>query len=66
MTASTFRTRLPSHLIRRAAFDRLAQEGEDYGRWLDRQWMQFSRRYGYRVRNGDSQAHFDRHLESMK
>lgn len=66
MTASTFRTRLPSHLIRRAAFERCCKADEDYSRWLERQWMQFARRYGYRVRNGESQAHFDRHLEAMR
>lgn len=66
MSASAFRTHMPSHVVRRAAFERLAQPGTDYTTWLESQWVQFSRRRGYRNRNGIAQTHFDRHLESLK
>lgn len=66
MTISTFRTQLPSHVIRRAAFDRCAPPGAHFPGWIEVQWNTFARRHGYRTRNGTAQAHFDKHLEAMK
>lgn len=59
----SFKTQLPSHVIRRAAFDRLAPKGADYGAWIERQFGEFMRRNGYSRRNGTTHIEFDRHLE---
>ena len=34
--------------------------------WIEREWIQFARRNGYRTRNGTAQAHFDRYMENLK
>ena len=44
-------TYFPSHVIRRAAYDRLVPKGSDSG---------------YRTRNGAAQAHFDRYMETLQ
>lgn len=65
---SAFHTRPPSHVIRRAAFNRLAPPGADYTTWIEAQWAQFARRNGYRNgrRSTSAHQHFDRYLEQMK
>lgn len=33
---------------------------------IEREWIQFARRNGYRTRNGAAQAHFDRYMETLQ
>lgn len=65
MTASTFRTVLPPHVIRQAAHQRCAPH-LPLSLWLEQQWQVFMRRNSIRRRNGDVHARFDRYLESLK
>ena len=61
------RTRLSSHVVRRAAYDRLVPQGSDSGylHWLQRQRNEFARlRPG--VKGDEFHRLFDRHLESLK
>jgi len=58
------RTVFPSHVVRQAAHQRIAP-GVPFPTWIEQQWLAFSRRFGYRVRNGDAHAHFDRYLEGL-
>lgn len=37
--------------------------GVPFQTWIEQQWLAFSRRFGYRTRNGAAHAHFDRWLE---
>lgn len=60
---SAFRTQLPPHVIRRAAFDRLAPPGADYMQWIEIQFGEFMRRNGYKRRDATTHAAFDKHME---
>lgn len=61
---NAFRTQLPPHVIRRAAFDRLAPPGADYMQWIEKQFGEFMRRNGFRRRSATVHAEFDRYIES--
>lgn len=37
-----------------------------HNEWIEREWIQFARRNGYRTRNGAAQAHFDRYMETLQ
>ena len=61
------RTRFPSHVVRRAAYDRLVPQGSDSGylHWLQRQRNEFQRmRPG--LKGDEFHRLFDRHLENLK
>lgn len=61
------RTRVPSHVVRRATYDRLVPQGSDSGylHWLQQQRNEFQRlRPG--VKGDEFHRLFDRWLESMK
>lgn len=61
------RTHFPSHVVRRAAYDRLVPQGSDSGylHWLQRQRNEFQRlRPG--VKGDEFHRLFDRWLENMK
>ena len=67
MTIVAQRTYLQSHVVRRAAYDRLVPQGSDSGflHWLQRQRNEFARlRPG--VKGDEFHRLFDRHLENMK
>ena len=34
--------------------------------WIEREWIQFARRNGYRTRNTTAQMHFDQYLEHLQ
>jgi hypothetical protein len=61
---NTFKTKLPPHVIRRAAFEMLAPKGADYGSWIEHQFGDFMRRNGYARRDATTHAAFDKHLEN--
>lgn len=61
----SFKTRLPPHLIRSSAHQRVAPH-VPYHEWIEREWVGFMRRNGYRTRNGAAQAHFDRYMETLQ
>ena len=65
MTVQAERTVFPSHLTRQLAWHRVAP-GIPFDIWVEREWIKFARRNGYRTRNGAAQAHFDRHLETLQ
>ena len=61
------RTPFPSHVVRRAAYDRLVPQGSDSGylHWLQRQCNEFQRmRPG--LKGDEFHRLFDRRLEGMK
>ena len=63
---ATTKTRIPSHIIRRAAFERLAAgSGIPFDVWIEQQWHAFSRKTGRRSRSGIVNAEFDRYLEHL-
>lgn len=67
MTIAAQRTYLPSHVVRRAAYERLVPHGSDSGflHWLQRQRNEFARlRPG--VKGDEFHRLFDRWLENMK
>ena len=67
MTIAAQRTYLPSHVVRRAAYERLVPHGSDSGflHWLQHQRNEFARlRPG--VKGDEFHRLFDRHLENMK
>lgn len=67
MTIAAQRTYLPSHVVRRAAYDRLVPQGSDSGylHWLQRQRSEFARlRPG--LKGDEFHRMFDSHLERMK
>ena len=59
------RTVFPSHLNRQLAHRRVAPD-VPFDTWIEREWIQFARRNGYRSRNGAAQAHFDRYMELLQ
>lgn len=59
------RTVFPSHLNRQLAWRRVAPQ-VPFDVWIEREWIQFARRNGYRTRNGAAQAHFDRYMETLQ
>ncbi len=59
------RTVFPSHLNRQLAHQRVAPH-VPFPVWIEREWIQFARRNGYRTRNGAAQAHFDRYMETLQ
>lgn len=65
MTILAAKTVFPSHLTRQLAHRRVAPD-VPFDTWLEREWIQFARRNGYRTRNGAAQAHFDRHMETLQ
>lgn len=65
MTILTAKTVFPSHLTRQLAHQRVAPEFP-FDIWLEREWIRFARRNGYRTRNGAAQAHFDRYMETLQ
>ena len=61
------RTHFPSHVVRRAAYDRLVPLGSDSGylHWLQQQRNEFARmRPG--LKGDEFNRLFDRHLENLK
>ena len=61
------RTHFPSHVVWRAAYDRLVPQGSDSGylHWLQRQRNEFARmRPG--LKGDEFHRLFDRHLENLK
>lgn len=66
MTIVAQRTYLPSHVVRRAAYDRLVPQGSDSGflHWLQRQRNEFQRlRPG--LKGDEFHRLFDRWLERL-
>ncbi len=59
------RTVFPSHLNRQLAWQRVAPH-VPFPTWIEREWIQFARRNGYRTRNTTAQMHFDRYMENLK
>ncbi len=61
------RTHFPSHVVRRAAYDRLVPQGSDSGYlpWLRRQCNEF-RRMRPGLKGDEFHRLFDRHLENLK
>ena len=67
MTIAAQRTYLPSHVVRRAAYERLVPHASDSGflHWLQRQRNEFARlRPG--LKGDEFHRLFDRHLENLK
>lgn len=64
MTILTSKTVFTSYLTRQVAHQRVAPE-VPFDIWLEREWIQFARRNGYRTRNCAAQAHFDRYMETL-
>ena len=67
MTIAVQRTYLPSHVVHRAAYERLVPHGSDSGflHWLQRQRNEFQRlRPG--VKGDEFHRLFDRWLENLK
>lgn len=60
------RTYLPSHVVRRATYDRLVPQGSDSGylHWLQRQRNAFSRLWP-RLKGDEFHRAFDRWLERL-
>ena len=61
------RTHFPSHVVRRAAYDRLVPSGSDSGylHWLQMRKNEFHRMHPG-VKGDKFHRLFDRHLENMK
>lgn len=62
-------TRLPSHLVRRAAYDRLVPGGSDSGflRWMQIKRREFERLFPQHIKRSDeSRMAFDRWIEGLK
>lgn len=61
------RTAIPSHVIRRAAYDRLVPQGSDSGylHWLQQRCFEFMRSHPC-IKDGELHREFDRWLERMK
>ena len=59
------RTIVPSRLNRQLAHRRVAPQ-VPFDTWIEREWIQFARRNGYRTRNTTAQMHFDRYLEHLQ
>ena len=64
-TIQPARTVFPSHVTRQLAWRRVALT-VPFDVWIEREWIQFARRNGYRTRNGAAQAHFDRYMETLQ
>lgn len=63
---ATKKTRIPSHIIRRAAFERLAAgSGIAFDVWIEQKWHTFMRKFGSRVRKNMLNAEFDYYLEHL-
>ena len=63
------RTYLPSHVVRRATYDRLVPQGSDSGylHWLQVRKNEFERLFPHHAKKGDEgRRAFDRWLEAMK
>ena len=61
------RTHFPSHVVRRAAYDRLVPNGSDSGylHWLQMRKNEFHKTHPG-VKGDEFHRRFDRHLENMK
>ena len=64
-TIQPARTVFPSHVTRQLVWRRVAPT-VPFDVWIEREWIQFARRNGYRTRNGAAQAHFDRYMETLQ
>jgi hypothetical protein len=63
------RTHFPSHIVRRAAYDRLVPNGSDSGflHWMQIKKREFERLHPQHVKRSDeSRMAFDRWLEMLK
>ncbi len=61
------RTRIPSDILRRAAYDRLVPQGSDSGylHWLQQRRIEFMRLHPG-IKEGEFHRAFDRWLEKLK